>query len=74
MAHVQLQSEGGRYPYQLAPYQPADIRAFLQIEGGRIRVRIDDLRNPDRWEELVGNLGEILAALLRDNRRPEGQP
>lgn len=53
---IELKSDGGRYPYQLAPYQPAEIRASLQIEGDQVRIRIDDLRNSDRWEELDGTL------------------
>ncbi len=61
---IELKSKGGNYPYQLAPYWPAEIRATLQIEGDQIRIRIDDLRNCTRWEKLVGDSRELLAALL----------
>ncbi len=59
-----LKPMGGRYPFALARYCPANIRASLRRQGDKVVLRIDDVSNHDRWEEFVVSTAD-LASLLQ---------
>ena len=69
---VELHAMGGRYPF--GHYDQTNIRASLKIVDGEVRVRIDDIENIDRWEELSGDALELLKELMKPGaERPVSQ-
>ena len=60
---IDLHSTGGRYPF--GHYDRGNIRASLKVTEGRVLVRIDDVAEISRWEELTGDARELLAELLK---------
>lgn len=67
---IELTPAGGRYPF--GHYDTRNIRARLEVDHGRVLIRIDDIENISRWEELTAEARSVLSALLAaQNSCPE---
>ncbi len=62
---IELTLLDGRYPLNLARYDPTNIRARLERIGSRVVVRLEDTFNVDRWEELEADVEALLTDLER---------
>lgn len=58
-----MKAEGGRYPMSLMRYDAENIRVTATKLGDVIRIRIDDIANISRWEELSIPIEELRALL-----------
>ena len=66
-----LTAAGGRYPYALTAYRAEDIRATLEVRDETVRIRIDDVANPDRWEEFTIDRAALQRLLLTETSEPD---
>lgn len=63
---IPLRPRGGRYPDRRnVIYHKQHVRATLTAQGGVVRIRIEDDRFDERWEEFEVPAAEVLR-VLRD--------
>lgn len=58
-----MKAEGGRYPMGLMGYDKDNIRVTARKMGDVVRIRIDDIANISRWEELSITIEELRTLL-----------
>ena len=55
---IYVRNVQGRYPYQPRPLHSANIETSVVTECRIVRIRIDDVENPEAWLEVTLEIEE----------------